>query len=246
MPSTVLRRFGFAVCLALPLAAAPGAPGAASTSDDAEFLFRLGLMEGHLMVGHELLDARQNAFALPHFGHPVRELYDDIRPWLRAHRVAPFDGQLVDLEAAVAKAPQGAETRAKYQAVLDTLRRAREAAPAELRASVPAQIRICAETVEAAAGEYGEALNRGRIDGPVEYHDSRGYLSWVAQHLSGLEAGAAPEERGLLARFREVLARAQRIVAPLVPPQPPIAGVGEYRAIAKDARVVADAAPAGR
>ena len=40
-------------------------------ADDTDFLFRLGMMEGHLIIGHELLVNNQTALALPHFGHPV-------------------------------------------------------------------------------------------------------------------------------------------------------------------------------
>ena len=68
------RRFGW--LLAGTLAVAAG--GAAPAPDDVDFLFRLGMLEGHLIVGHDLLQAGQPALAAPHFGHPVRELYDDI------------------------------------------------------------------------------------------------------------------------------------------------------------------------
>src|SRR5579885_738650 len=62
-----------------------------SASDDVDFLFRLGMLEGHLLVGHELLKANQAALALPHFGHPVRELYDDIADYLAARKFPAFD-----------------------------------------------------------------------------------------------------------------------------------------------------------
>lgn len=61
-------------------------------ANDTDFLFRLGMLEGHLMVGHELLSADQTALALPHFGHPVRELYDDIGPYLDQHHFPPSIG----------------------------------------------------------------------------------------------------------------------------------------------------------
>src|ERR1700758_1406740 len=66
-----------------------------SESDDTDFLFRLGMMEGHLIIGHELLQANQIALAVPHFGHPVRELYDDVGPYLDQHHFPAFDKQLI-------------------------------------------------------------------------------------------------------------------------------------------------------
>lgn len=230
LPATALRHAIIAAALLLPL------PAQAAPPDDIDFLFRLGMLEGHLIVGHELLQARRNGLALPHFGHPVRELYDDIADTVVAKRLAPFDVQLIRLEAAVAAAPGSPETEALYLATIRTVQQARLATPAALRDSVPAMIRICADTIDAAAGEYGEALNRGRIDALVEYHDSRGYLGFVAQETEALSrAHADPASQGLIGRFRAVLAKAQWIVEPLLPDPSPRASVGQYRTIAAEA-----------
>ena len=58
---------------------------------DVDFLFRLGMLEGHMIVGHDLLAAKRNALALPHFGHPVRELYEDVSDYIGSHHIKPFD-----------------------------------------------------------------------------------------------------------------------------------------------------------
>jgi len=226
------------------LGAGPGAsPSRAAAPDDTDFLFRLGMLEGHLMVGHDLLAARQNALALPHFGHPVRELYDDIAPYIAAKRIPPFEAKLIKLEAAVAGAPNAPETEALY-ADIRTLGAAREVTPAALRASVPAMIKICADTLDAAAGEYGEALNRGRIDSVVEYHDSRGYVSYVAKQTEELGRTADPAAKGLVSKFQAVLAKAQWIVEPLIPAASPRASTGQYRSVASEAATVAASANA--
>ena len=217
------------------------APRAASP-DPTDFLFRLGMLEGHLMVGHDLLKAGRTGLALPHFGHPVRELYDDISDYVVATHIAPFDTQLIRLEAAVAGAPASADTEALYQATIRTVQQARMTAPAALRDSVPQMIKICADTLDAAAGEYGESLNRGRVDVLVEYHDSRGYVSWVAQEAEALARSHADDaSQGMLARFRAVLAKAQWIVDPLMPQPTPRASVGQYRAVASEAAAVTTA-----
>lgn len=219
-----------AVLLAALLAAAP-----ARAADDVDFLFRLGMLEGHLIIGGELLDAGQQPLAMPHFGHPVRELYDDIADTVIEKKLPPFEHDLIALEAAVAAAPRDPATKQKFAAVIAILHRARETAAPALRDSVPEMIRICADTVDAAAGEYGEALDRGRIASIVEYHDSRGYLAYVAQELDRLNTEAAPADRSLIERFRAVLARAQWIVAPLLPGATPRASLAAYRGIAADA-----------
>jgi len=211
-----------------------------SSGDDTDFLFRLGMLEGHLIVGHELLQAHQPALALPHFGHPVRELYDDMTDYLAEKKFPPFDKQLAVLEAAVASAPDSADTEAKYQAEIVTLHKARDLAPPELRASVPEMIQICSDVMDAASGEYGNSLERGRISVIVEYHDSRGYLEYVAQQLAELKAEHKDaQSQDTFARFKAVLAKAQWIVEPLLPGPTPRASVGDYRAIAAEAAGIA-------
>ena len=93
-----------AACAGLISAAIPNS-AQATAAEDTDFLFRLGMLEGHLIVGHDLLQAGRQGLALPHFGHPVRELYDDVADYVAAKKIAPFDTQLIKLEAAIAGAP---------------------------------------------------------------------------------------------------------------------------------------------
>ncbi len=223
----------------LVLAVLMAAASPARAADDVDYLFRLGMMEGHLIIAGELLDAGQVPMALPHFGHPVQELYEDIAEAVLAKHLRPFDSDLIALEAAVAGAPNDPATKRKFAEVIGLIHRARAAAPPALRDSVPEMIRICADTVDAAAGEYGEALDRGQIDSIVEYHDSRGYLAYVAQELDRLGSEASAPEQGMIARFRAVLARAQWIVAPLLPGVTPRATLAQYRDIAAEAAQLA-------
>ena len=234
-----------AACLAL-LAGAPARAAdptqvsfqtaAKPSPADVDFLFRLGMLEGHMMVGHDLLAAHRNALALPHFGHPVRELYEDVADYITAHRIAPFDVQLIRLEAAVASDPNGPATETLYQQTLATVHAARETVPAALRNSVPEMIRVCADTIDAASGEYGEALDRGQVVTLVEYHDSRGFISYVAQELEELKrTHSAAMDQDTLGKFQAVLARAQWIVDPLIPSPQPRASVSQYRAVASQA-----------
>ena len=226
--------------------AAPAAPpeAAAASADevsaDTDFLFRLGMMEGHLMIGHQLIAAHQSALGLPHYGHPVRELYSDIEDYLAAKRFPPFRDQLIALEALATAAPESAATEKAYQSVIATLHKARETAPAALRASLPQMIQICSDTIDAASGEYGQAIEQGKVTALVEYHDSKGYLAYVAEALAALRA-AHPDaaSQGLLARFGAVLAKAQWIVEPLLPDPTPRASLADYRTIVAEGAAIA-------
>ena len=188
------------------------------------------------MVGHDLLAAKRNGLAMPHFGHPVRELYEDISGYISSHKVKPFDAQLIRLEASVAADPYSPATEALYQQTLATLHTARETAPAALRDSVPEMVRVCSDTIDAASGEYGESLDRGQVTVLVEYHDSRGFISYVAQELAELKRDHPDAlDQDTLGKFQTVLARAQWIVDPLMPAPQPRASVSQYRAVASEA-----------
>jgi hypothetical protein len=212
----------------------------AAGEGDTDFLFRMGMMEGHLIVGHELLAAGKPELAIPHFGHPVRELYDDISGYLAEKRFPGFDKELIRLEATVTAAPNGPEVERQFQDVIGRIHNARQTVPAQIRDSIPDMIKVCADTIDAASGEYGEAVNQGRVESLVEYHDSRGYVSFVTEEVARLQKKEAdPADAGLIARFKTILVKAQWIVEPLMPTNPPRASIAEYRAVAAEATDVA-------
>ncbi len=206
-------------------------PAAISAEDHAELLFKLGLLEGHLMVGRELIEANQPRLALPHFGHPVRELYDDIQSELKRRGVAAFDTDLIALEALVAGKPRDPGTMAKYDGVIRTITAVRATVPAGLLDSERFMLGVLGEIATIAAEDYSESIEGGRIEKPVEYHDSRGYLAYASQELKRLEA--QPDLRGSarLAVARARLQDMQAIVGPLLPPDRPIKSVAAYKAI---------------
>ena len=218
-----------------------------SAGDASDYLFRLGLMEGHLMIGHELLQARKAEMAVPHFGHPVRELYDDVSDYVEANHFPAFNKQLAVLEASVTTAPYSADTEAKYQAMIETLHKAREIAPADIRASIPENIKICADTIDAASGEFNEALEQGEVKNLVEYHDSRGYLGYANQQMQALMAKVKDAQADVpLKRMHDLLVKAEWIVQPLIPPPAPRASVGQFREIAGEAIALSKAQPAAK
>ena len=207
------------------------AAAAISNEDHAELLLKIGLLEGHLMVGRELIDANQPRLALPHFGHPVRELYDDIAGQLRIRGVNAFDGELIALEAMVAGAPRAPATAAKYDDAIRILHAVRATVPSGLLDTPRFMLGVLGEIAGVASEDYSESIEGGRIEKPVEYHDSRGYLLYASQELRRLEA--RPDLRGSpqLAAARARLTDMQAIVGPLLPPERPLKSVAAYKAL---------------
>ena len=218
----------------------PAAAAAAiSNEDHAELLFKLGLLEGHLMVGRELIEANQPRLALPHFGHPVRELYDDIQGELKRRGVTPFDGELIALEAMVAGKPRDPATLAKYDGVIRILAAIRATVPSGLLDNERFMLGVLGEVAAIASEDYSESIEGGRIEKPVEYHDSRGYLLYASQEMKRLEG--RPDLRGSsrLAVARARLGDMQSIVGPLLPPERPIKSVAVYKAIVAQFKLAA-------
>ena len=202
-----------------------------SAEDHAELLFKLGLLEGHLMVGRELIDAGQTELALPHFGHPIRELYDDISGELARRGVTGFDGELISLEALAAGKPTDPATAAQYKKVIGIIAAVRATVPAGLLDNERFMLGVLGEVATIASEDYSESIEGDRIEKPVEYHDSRGYLIYADRELGRLEG--RPELRGSpnLALARAKLTEMRAIVGSLLPPERPRKSVADYKVI---------------
>jgi hypothetical protein len=214
-------------------------PAAISNEDHADFLVKLGLLEGHLVIGKALLEADQPRAALPHFGHPVRELYDDLHESFGARSIKEFAAELIALEAMVTAKPKDPAIAPKFAAVMDIVAAARATVPATLRQSEPFMLGVLGEVMEMASEDYSEAIEGGRIEKPVEYHDSRGYLIYAAGEMARLEAQSGRNGDARLKAFRGELVKAQAIVAPLLPPQKPVKTVAAFKGIVKSAKSIA-------
>ncbi len=66
----------------------------------------LRLMKGDLLVGKELIVAKEVKEAEPHFGHPVEELYVDLENELNEWGVKQFKNTLNNLHDLVIASPK--------------------------------------------------------------------------------------------------------------------------------------------
>ena len=65
---------------------------------DVDYMTKLGLMKGHLLVAKELLDFPKPDQAEPHIGHPVEEIYVDVEDQLKERNVKEFKTALISLQ----------------------------------------------------------------------------------------------------------------------------------------------------
>jgi hypothetical protein len=182
--------------------------------DDADFGLRMALLEGHLRIGNALMEAGQKDNALPHFGHPVQELYGDMAPYIAAHHGQQFDRDLIALEALAARgdAPQ---YRAAFAGVMRKVVAGRALIPADRFNSDEYTMALAADVCTSASQEYRNAIVAGHVGSLVEYEDARGFMMYSSDLLAN-HRGGDPR----LARMAALSGELNHMVEPLDPPEP--------------------------
>ena len=202
-----------------------GGEGSAAQADadarldpQVRFYRDIQLVRGHLLVGNELVSAAAWADALPHFLHPVEELYDKLAPALKAMDQPAFLTQLkVVVQTVKAQdVPAFTQALARLNDRLDSIDAAVKARHPEW---MPFAIETALETMRSALGEYAQSIEGGRFVKAVEYQDARGFVFQAASLLQSL----APQ---MTAKSSEDCTRALQEIAQLktawpspVPPQ---------------------------
>lgn len=211
-------------------------PPAAVAREDADFALRLALIEGHLMVARELIAAGQSENSLPHFGHPVRELYSDMLPVIVRRGGEQFDRDLISLEGLVGRDGDSPAFRTAFAATLAKVRAARDLVPAEKWADDSFILGIVADATNVAAQEYRNAVVAGRIDSLIEYHDTRGFIFYLGDMLAARESS---DPR--LTRAAELVAELRPYVDQLNPPNPPRGTPEQFEAKVAEIRALTEA-----
>ena len=243
------RTLAFTLALSLaascgPPAQAPEAPAGHGASghdespesagdENASFGLRLALLEGHLMIARELLDNGQQENSIPHFGHPVRELYGDIRPVIQARGGEQIEGDLIRAESLAVLNGESPEFAAAYDAALLKTRAARALIPADVWNNDEYQLRLVADIASIAAQEYRNALVGGRIDSLIEYHDTRGFMFYAADLLASRQSS---DPR--IAQAARIVGELKALVEPLNPPNPPRADDATFTAKVAELRAL--------
>lgn len=187
------------------------------------------LVRGHLLVGGELVKAGLWPDALPHFLHPVEELYEKLEPHLGVLKIRGFKQQLGALAQTV-KAKNATAYEAAVKALDARLANVDSAMKREVKEWTPFAVHVALETMRSAIGEYGESIENAKFTKAVEYQDSRGFVFQAERLLQSVE----PE---LKAKYPADLATALESVAVLksawpapLPPAAPILDVAAVTA----------------
>jgi hypothetical protein len=176
---------------------------------DVDYMSKLGLMKGHLLVAQELLDQNQPKQAEPHIGHPVEEIYVDVEEQLNERKVKEFKTTLVSLQDLVKASPKDSKVKTNFTSSVQAVDSAIAALPADQRSKPGFVLQVINELLDSANSEYGAAIADGKITAPIEYQDSRGFVVYANDLYKGISsqvAQADPEaHKAIDASFAELI-----------------------------------------
>ena len=168
------RLFLLGALLPLALSACEQQPSAvpATVVADVEYLTQLGLMRGHLLVGHELLAVGEEAAAQTHAKHPSDELYASVQP-LFAQRGAVGFATALEAHAEAVGSGDLAKVETAYAALLEAIGRSEEV----VEASPGLTARVIVSLLREAAVEYAVGIVDGRLENAHEFQDAYGFAN---------------------------------------------------------------------
>jgi Helix-hairpin-helix motif len=155
---------------------------------DVDYMTKLGLMKGHLMVAKELLDLKQVAQAEPHIGHPVEEIYADVEDQLKERKVPEFKTPLIALlDLVKGGAKDGVKVSTNFATATQSVDGAINMLPVTQRNSSKFALQVMNGLLDTANSEYKAAISNGQISQVVEYQDSRGFVIYTNQLYKAIE-----------------------------------------------------------
>ncbi|BAY97235.1 hypothetical protein NIES37_11730 [Tolypothrix tenuis PCC 7101] len=146
---------------------------------DVDYMTKLGLMKGHLLVAKELLDQNQPKQAEPHIGHPVEEIYVDVEEQLNERKVKEFKTTLVSLQDLVKSNPKNPKLKTDFTTSVQAVDGAIATLPEAQRSKPGFVLQVINGLLDAANSEYGAAIANGKIAAAIEYQDSRGFVVYA-------------------------------------------------------------------
>lgn len=194
---------------------------------DVDYLIKLGLMRGHLIVAEELLKRREPAAAAPHFGHPVEEIYLDIEPQLAERQVKEFKTPLLQLQDLVKFSPNSPELSTNLSAARQGLDAA--SVVVSERNATPVVLQVMSGLLEAAAAEYGAAIADDKIAARIEYEDSRGFVLYADQLFTALTPELKQADPQAVQQVAAGLARLKTAWPTIDAPATPVLTAAEVR-----------------
>ena len=210
---------------------------------DVDYLTKLGLMKGHMIIADELLKLNLPAQAEPHLKHPVEEIYVDIQDQLSERNVPEFSDALTKVQDLVDSKPNDPRIQAAYDAAMTAIDKAIAALPADQLKQPSFVLQSVNEMLDTAAAEYTAAISNGKITAAIEYQDSRGFVAYAKDKLlKDIQPQLAQQNAGL---DKELTDKVETLYSAWPEPVPPSAPVKTVDQVVSQVKAIEQAsAPA--
>ncbi len=209
---------------------------------DVDYMTKLGLMKGHLLVAKELLDLQKPAQAEPHIGHPVEEIYVDVEDQLNERNVPEFKTSLISLQDLV-KA-KSAKVDTNFTEAVKSVDNAIAFLPEARRSSPEFVLQVINGLLDTANSEYTAAIANGKISAAIEYQDSRGFVNYAEDLYKGISsqvsAANADTDKLIASNMSELSKNWPSVIPPATPVNPPALVTQLIKTIEKESQKVLD------
>ena len=186
---------------------------------DIDYMTKLGLMKGHLLVAKELLDLQQPKQAEPHIGHPVEEIYADVEDQLTERNVKEFKTALINLQDLVkAGAKDTAKVNSEFKGSMQAIDNAIATLPAAQRQASHFVLQVVNGLLDTANSEYSAAIANGKIAQAIEYQDSRGFVTYANELYSGVAAQVEKQTPETHQAIQQTMAELTKVWPAPIPP----------------------------
>ncbi|MGA7935113.1 MAG: helix-hairpin-helix domain-containing protein [Kovacikia sp.] len=190
---------------------------------DVDYMTKLGLMKGHLLVAGELLDLQKPEQAEPHIGHPVEEIYADVEEQLQERNVKEFKTSLIALQDQVkAGAKNASKVTAGFKEAMQSIDGAISALPETQRTSPSFVLQVINGLLDTANSEYGAAIADGKINQVIEYQDSRGFVAYANTLYQGISPKVEKENPEVHKAIQQTMAELRKVWPSPLPPTAPV------------------------
>ena len=163
--------------------------------DDGTYLYQLGLMRGHLLVGKALFETGEPAAAGTHSKHPTDELYAPMETEFAARGTAGFAAELEAHAQAVAEGDESVVAD-RYAELVAAIGKNENVVQASSELAADVIVRLLRE----AGREYAIGIVDGKPANAHEYQDAFGFTQ-VAGLWTQTAAADNPEDKPVFERI---------------------------------------------
>jgi hypothetical protein len=201
---------------------------------DVDYMVKLGLMKGHMMVAKELIALGKIDQAEPHIGHPVEEIYADVEEQLNERKVKEFKTPLIALHDQI---KAGGKDKVKLTKDFDTSMKAIDDAiaglPSTQRTAPKFVLQVINGLLDSANSEYTAAIADGKIKEIVEYQDSRGFIVYAGDLYKTISAQMTKDNAAAAGIISKALTDVTKAWPTPVPPAAPVLPTAEVAKLVK-------------